>query len=494
MKKQVLLFGLAFLGFGSFAQTGADAVSAEASNASSGILQNSPQHVQTRAVSVTSSVLPCGGGIDTLIASGACSYSWATDSLGINEVSAIDTLITGNLTSDTTFYLTGLEGELEAQVTMPAQSSTFPGNVRGYYFIAPMDMLITGLYIPQDASTGPQNVAVLLFDNQMIPPTYSLVTNAFTNLGTWNNFPANDTIFTCLAIDSGDVVGIYGQRNTDNSYGNNSAGIVIGGINVPIVRTGMQLPLTTNPMQDVWAEPSSSNISRVQFFYDITPTIETIPVFVNVPLPESATVSAAICQGDSIMIGGAYQTSAGAYQDSYFNVDGCDSVVTTNLVVNPLPSVTILSDSACVQDGLLPLNGTPAGGTFSGTAVSGANFSPATAGVGTHVISYTYADGNGCANSANGTVVVQDCAALGELALEGVRVFPNPVNDFLYIELPQDYARAQIQVYDASGKVVLSENIQTGLATIETAGLSEGMYVVEVTVNDKSNTYKLVKK
>ncbi|HPJ60174.1 MAG TPA: DUF2341 domain-containing protein, partial [Bacteroidales bacterium] len=54
------------------------------------------------------------------------------------------------------------------------------------------------------------------------------------------------------------------------------------------------------------------------------------------------------------------------------------------------------------------LTGFPAGGTFSGPpgSISGTDFNPSVAGVGTHVITYTYTDGNGCSNSINKEILV----------------------------------------------------------------------------------------
>ena len=45
------------------------------------------------------------------------------------------------------------------------------------------------------------------------------------------------------------------------------------------------------------------------------------------------------------------------------------------------------------------MTGDPAGGTFSGAGISGNDFDPAAAGPGTHDITYTYTDGNGCTNT-----------------------------------------------------------------------------------------------
>lgn len=488
---KILLSSIAMLSFASFGQTGADLAPATLLNSNEQIIVNPETYIQNRSVSVTSTSIPCGGGIDTLVASGACSYQWSIDSLGANVVSSMDSLITGVLSNDTTFYLTSFEADLDSLAPMPGHSSTFTGNVRGFYFIAPMDMHITGLYIPQEASTSTQNVSILRFDNQTPPPLWSSTTNAFTDLGTWINYPANDTIFTCLPIDSGDVIGIYGQRGTANSYGNGSSGTVIGGINVPLVRTGMQFSLSTN-MHDVWSETTSS-ISRVQFFYDITPTQNTVPVDVNVPLPEYPMVNMSICDGDSILLEGSYQYTAGNYVDSLFTVEGCDSIITTNLSISALPSVSIASDSACVQDGIVALNGSPVGGTYSGTGVSGASFDPSV-GVGSYTIDYLVTDSLGCSNMASGTMVIVDCAAINELQLEGVTIFPNPVNDELHIDLPAKYSEAVVKLYDESGRLIINTKISSGIAVISTTDLSNGMYVLKVSVNKNVNAYKLLKK
>ncbi len=42
-----------------------------------------------------------------------------------------------------------------------------------------------------------------------------------------------------------------------------------------------------------------------------------------------------ICQGDSIRLGGSYQTTSGTYTDVLFTSNGCDSIIVTQLMVNP---------------------------------------------------------------------------------------------------------------------------------------------------------------
>jgi hypothetical protein len=50
--------------------------------------------------------------------------------------------------------------------------------------------------------------------------------------------------------------------------------------------------------------------------------------------------------------------------------------------------------------------GTPAGGTYTGTGVSNGVFNPQAAGVGTHTITYTAVDGNGCTATTTGNITV----------------------------------------------------------------------------------------
>jgi len=99
----------------------------------------------------------------------------------------------------------------------------------------------------------------------------------------------------------------------------------------------------------------------------------------------------------------------GSHVITYTYTDGnsCANSASTTIVVNALPTVTLASHAAvCLNASAFSLSGSPSGGTYSGDGVSGSTFTPANAKVGSHVITYTYSDGNGCANSATTTIVV----------------------------------------------------------------------------------------
>jgi len=73
-------------------------------------------------------------------------------------------------------------------------------------------------------------------------------------------------------------------------------------------------------------------------------TLYIVPAFID-------SNTYVICDGDSILLGGAYQTTAGVYIDTLLSVMPCDSVVVTTLTVD---TVFISSDSAqiCFGDSI----------------------------------------------------------------------------------------------------------------------------------------------
>jgi gliding motility-associated-like protein len=64
-------------------------------------------------------------------------------------------------------------------------------------------------------------------------------------------------------------------------------------------------------------------------------SIRTLYLTVN---PRAYTnINATICEGQTFYAGGAYQSTAGIYKDTLLTSLGCDSIITTDLKVNPKP-------------------------------------------------------------------------------------------------------------------------------------------------------------
>ncbi|MCX6270319.1 MAG: cohesin domain-containing protein [Bacteroidetes bacterium] len=81
-----------------------------------------------------------------------------------------------------------------------------------------------------------------------------------------------------------------------------------------------------------------------------------------------------------------------------------------SITINPLPVVTWsdpLVNQPFFSTTYLLTGATPPGGTYSGAGVSGSNFNASLAGVGTHILTYTYTDVYGCTGVATNTILVE---------------------------------------------------------------------------------------
>lgn len=240
--------------------------------------------------------------------------------------------------------------QTQIQAPLPAHASTFTGNVRGYYFVAPTCFTITGLMVPTDASTGAQSIAVVRFHSNLTPPLYATTTNAFTTLFLTQSNPAAGIIPVNIQIEQGDVIGILGQRATANSYA--PAGFVsnVEGFPMTLSRLGMQFPLTTTPPQQLWTEAAGS-ISRVFMYYDslITYNVTSTPIG---PLTEQfgngadTSFTSSWDFGDGSPLGNGSNPShtyamAGTYNVCTYITNSCgtDTLCTTVTVCNPSPAI-----------------------------------------------------------------------------------------------------------------------------------------------------------
>lgn len=312
-----------------------------------------------------------------------------------------------------TLALSGLNltAQTQIQMSMPGQTSTFSGNVRGYYFVAPSCFTITGAMIPMDASTGNQSIAIVRFN--AIPPTFSATTNDFTLLYLTQNNTNSGILPVSIQVEQGDIIGVLGQRATVSSYSNTGNTTTINGVPVTLNRLGMQFQLTTTSPTQLWTE-SSANISRVHLYYDTLVTYsfnstavttsdytfsngadtsfvsawdygdgspldttdtpahsyatsgtynvcsyitnscgtDTICGMITVCAPQTITQTVEICDGTSYTVGPNTYTTTGNYSDTLTNAFGCDSIVETALTI--LPNSLMIQDiSICQGDSLV---------------------------------------------------------------------------------------------------------------------------------------------
>ena len=65
-----------------------------------------------------------------------------------------------------------------------------------------------------------------------------------------------------------------------------------------------------------------------------------------------------------------------------------------------------------------------------------------------------------------------------------VKLYPNPANDFVNVNLPSNLKLNQYKVYSTSGKVVLMGNNSNDNNRIDVSELQKGIYFIELTTNE----------
>lgn len=109
----------------------------------------------------------------------------------------------------------------------------------------------------------------------------------------------------------------------------------------------------------------------------------------------------------------------------------------------------------------------------------------------THMIT----DGTSTANSNFDITVLRTDVGIAENGANSIiLVYPNPTSEMLNVECDLTVAK-QIRIYDVYGKVVVSQNVESELTTINLANTANGVYILHI-LNDNGTvaTAKVVKR
>ena len=187
--------------------------------------------------------------------------------------------------------------------------------------------------------------------------------------------------------------------------------------------------------------------------------------------------------------------------------NSCNTVTSNaaTLTVNALPTVVandLFSRRICISDTLVPLIGTPVGGSWSGIGVSGFNFIPGATAVGTYTLTYSYTNAAGCTSTDTTTVKVSDCPERIRLLRDNaVILFPNPNNGQFNIRMNSVlYNYLGMKVYTAAGQLVHTQQwsglVYGRVIPINLTHLPAAVYMVRFVYDDgirtSEKTFKVV--
>ncbi|MGH1436796.1 MAG: choice-of-anchor A family protein, partial [Lewinella sp.] len=305
---------------------------------------------------------------------------------------------------------TGVSGTYTVSVSGGGATSISP--MMGTYDVATVFTL-------NDNSAGGGDVTVTITDLNgcerqvtITDPTAGLPAVAFTA-------PAD------LCIDAGVQSGLGGGTPTGGVY--SGAGVTDDGNGMTYSFNPATAGVGTHTLTYTFTAANSCSVSASD---DIE--VFTLPV-VGLTAPADLCIDAGVQSGlgGGTPTGGVYSgagvtddgngmtysfdpaaAGVGTHMLTYTFTDGnsCTSSDTDDVEVFDLPVVVFTAPAdCCVTDGALTGlgSGTPTGGVYSGPGVTDDgngmtySFDPAAAGVGTHLLTYTFTDGNGCTNSAS---------------------------------------------------------------------------------------------
>lgn len=183
----------------------------------------------------------------------------------------------------------------QTPITICPDQTSFSGMTRGYHFTSPTNFTVCGIYVEDDRSTAAQSCEIVRFLAGP-PPAYNGTTNNFVSLFRQINYAPNAMISVPnVAINNGDIIGVYGSRgNAVNSYGQANCNVTINGNPTTLQRSGMQANLgATGQMQNIWSEVNYY-IGRVTLYHSCCPQP---PAISNIFGPDT------VCIGDTITYG-----------------------------------------------------------------------------------------------------------------------------------------------------------------------------------------------
>lgn len=170
---------------------------------------------------------------------------------------------------------------------------------------------------------------------------------------------------------------------------------------------------------------------------------------------------------------------------------GCNAVATKTILIDSIPNVQFTNTltNLCLGNSL-QLVANPANGTFSGIGVTGNTFSSNA--TGTFNCMYTYANSNGCSNTANITLSVNLCTGLQEYYDNMVSIHPNPVNTILTVE--SMIAPIKIEILNSLGQIVINDQKNNSkINNIELNVLAQGIYFVRIQTAEGTIIKKIIK-
>lgn len=189
-------------------------------------------------------------------------------------------------------------------------------------------------------------------------------------------------------------------------------------------------------------------------------------------------------------------TTTGAYALTATNTVGCFVTDTVDVTIHALPTPNVGADETiCLQHDITldagtgyPFYNWSTGGNNQTEIIAGTNL-----GVGTHTITVTVEDINGCVGSDDMVLTVDECLSVEEMALSNIQVYPNPAVDNFNIAF-EPGSLANVKLVNSIGQELLSVDVsaQQDFLTINATHLPTGIYILYLNNNEDTRATKIL--
>lgn len=194
-----------------------------------------------------------------------------------------------------------------------------------------------------------------------------------------------------------------------------------------------------------------------------------------------------ICKGDNYTFGTQTLDESGEYVETFESIHGCDSVVTLTLNVFKVDTSVTTNNSeliATATDATFQWINCETNSAMDGETNS--TFTPTLTGNYKVEISQ-----NSCIDTSychNITITSVYKNALGQQ----VKIYPNPAQDYLYIDIPGNSTALSYSVINMIGQIVIQDNINDSNKRVDVSTLNSGVYFISIH-KDQNGIIKTVK-
>jgi hypothetical protein len=239
--------------------------------------------------------------------------------------------------------------------------------------------------------------------------------------------------------------------------------------------------------------------------------VSTKTVLVNIYNPVTFSLSNSICTGantvlnysatppgGTLYVNGIPSSSIFSFITNTFNVaymyqDTGSCVLSTNTIItvnqSPCLKLTANNYSSCVGNPIT-FTGTPIGGNYIGSNLSGNVLNAPVAG--NYTVSYSYTDVNNCSNTICTEVNVSICTDIEKNDLNKINLYPNPSHNAVTIENPNG-GNVLLKIYDLNGKVLMDHKLENNSNQINISDYPYGLYIFYLETETDRKFIKVIK-